>query len=82
MDFTDDVCAIFKSLGDFAPGNPLVMRYDELRGRNAYVRSRAMFPLAQANAMWKYGHNVSDRTGAALIKIAPSGSYVAPTLTY
>lgn len=81
-DFTEDHYALFRSNGQFAAGNPLVPRYDELRGFAAYVRSRDQFPLAQSNAMWKYGVNVNNRVGAALIKIASSGSYSAPSITY
>lgn len=81
-DFTEDVYGLFKSYGDLAAGNPLVWRYDPLRGRDAYVRSRELFPLDEAIAMWKYGANVNNRTGAALITIAASGNYVAPAITY
>ncbi len=80
-DFTEDVFAIYRSGGAFSPSNPLVWRYDALRGRDAYVRSREMFPLAGAYVMQKFGANVHDRTGAALIKIAASGAYVAPVIT-
>jgi hypothetical protein len=82
-DFTEDVYAIFKSYGSFAANNALVWRYDVLRGRNAYVDgSRQLFPLAQSEAKWKYGVNVSNRVGAALITIAASGNYTPPALTY
>lgn len=81
-DFTDDHYAIWKSFGNVAANNPLVMRYDALRGPDAYVRSRELFPLAQANAMWKYGINVNNRVGATLIKIAASGAYTPPTIIY
>lgn len=81
-DYTDDTGAIFKTFGNFAANNPLVWRYDTMRGLNAYVRSRAMFPLAESIGMWKFAPNVNNRTAAALIKIAASGSYAAPTITY
>jgi len=81
-DYADDTYAMVRSFGAFNPRNPLVWRFDPLRGRDAYVRSREMFPLAQANAMWKYGVNVNDRTGAALIKIAAAGVYTSPAFTY
>lgn len=82
-DFTEDMYALFKSNGDFAANNPLSWRYDELRGQNAYVDgSRNLYPLAQAEAKWKYGINVGNRVGAALILIAANGSYAAPALSY
>lgn len=81
-DFTDDVGTVFKSFGQFASNNPLVWRYDTMRGLNAYVRSRVMFPLAEAIGMWKFAPNCNNRTAATLIKIAASGSYVPPTITY
>jgi hypothetical protein len=82
-DFTEDVYAIFKSYGALATNNPLVVRYDNLRGPNAYVDGgRTNFPLALAEAKWKYGVNVSNRVGAALITIAASGAYTPPVLTY
>lgn len=82
VDFTSDHFAVFKTYGAMNPRNPLVWRYDPLRGRAAYVRSREMFPLANAVAMQKFGVNVSDRTGATLARIAASGVYAAPTLVY
>jgi hypothetical protein len=81
-DFTDDVYALFKSYGAFAANNPLIKRYDALRGRDAIVRSRDLFPLAEAEARWKGGWNVNNRVGAALITIAASGSYTPPVLSY
>jgi hypothetical protein len=82
VDFTTDHFVVFKTYGALNPRNPLVWRYDPLRGRNAYVRSRELFPLAEAVAMHKFGVNVNDRTAAALARIAASGAYAAPTLTY
>jgi len=81
-DFTDDNAAVYKTFGNAAAMNPLVWRYDPLRGRDAYVRSREMFPLAQSVAMWKWGPNCNNRTAAALIRIGASGNYVPPTITF
>jgi hypothetical protein len=81
-DFTDDNAAIYKTFGAGAANNPLVWRYDPLRGRDAYVRSREMFPLANANAYWKWGANCNNRVGAALVAIRPSGSYVPPAISF
>ena len=77
-DFTDLNIAIFKSYGNFNPQNPLAWRYDELQGRNAFVRSRALFPLADAIIKQKLGIGVNNRTGAALISIADTGNYTPP----
>ncbi len=81
-DFTEDVYAIFKTYGTLAANNPLVWRYDTLRGPDAYVRSRELFPLALSEAKWRYGVNVQNRVAAALITIAASGAYTPPVLTY
>jgi hypothetical protein len=81
-DFAADNAALYKSGGDLAAGNPLVWRYDPMRGPDAYVRSRELFPLAESVAMWKFGANVQNRTAAALICIAASGGYVAPPITF
>lgn len=81
-DYTEDTGAIFKTFGNFAANNALVWRYDDLRGPDAYVRSRQMFPLAEAIAMWKFAPNVNNRTAASLIRIAGSGSYTPPVFSY
>lgn len=81
-DFTEDNAVLFKTFGNFSPDNAVVMRWDPLRGRDAYVRSRELFPLDQANAMWKYGVGVNNRTAAVAMLAAASGSYVAPAITY
>ena len=78
-DFTDANIAIFKSYGNFNPENPLVWRYDELAGRNAYVRTRSLFPLADAVLKQKLGIGVNNRVGATLIRVDAAGNYVAPT---
>lgn len=82
VDFTSANWAVFKTYGALNSRNPLVWRYDQLRGPNAYVRSRELFPLAEAVAMQKFGVNVSDRTAAALGFAAASGVYTAPTISY
>lgn len=82
IDFTTDHAAIYKSGGNLAANNPLVWRYDPMRGQSAYVRSRELFPLAESVAMWKFGANVNNRTAAALISIAASGNYTPPTITF
>jgi hypothetical protein len=81
-DFASDHAALYKTYGDLAANNPLVWRFDPLRGQAAYVRSREMFPLAEAIAHWKFGPNVNNRVGAALLCIAASGGYVPPTIGF
>lgn len=75
--------SIFKSYGAFAPGNPLAWRYDpqKPRGRDAYVVSRALYPMADAIAQQWLGFGVNDRAGAVNIFIdtAP-GAYVDPSI--
>ncbi len=79
-DYTDDTFAIYKSFGALNPNNPLGWRYDALYGRDVYVRSRQLYPLAEAVSMHRYGVGVSNRTAAALVKIAATGLYVAPVI--
>lgn len=81
-DFTTDQWSVFKSYGPLNPRNALIWRYDPLRGVDAYVRSRELFPLAEAVSLQKFGVGVNDRTAATLGYAAASGVYVAPTLTY
>lgn len=81
-DWTSDNAVVYKSFGSANANNPLVWRYDPLRGQSAYVRSREMFPLAESVAMWKFAPNVNNRTAAANICIAASGNYVPPTITF
>lgn len=80
LDWTSDHGALFKSYGDLNPLNPLVMRYDEVDGPDAYVQTRDSFPLANSIALWTYGMNVNNRTGAALVKIAAADPYDAPII--
>lgn len=80
--WTEANFVVWKSYGNLSERNPLVWRYDPLRGPDAYVKSRELYPLAEAVAIHKFGVNVNDRTGAALGLLAASGSYAPPTLTY
>lgn len=78
-DFTDPYTAIFKSYGAINSANPLLWRYDEMIGRNAYVRYRTMFPLDQSVALQSFGIGVGDRTGAVLVK-NDTGTYDGPVI--
>lgn len=80
-EWTDDTISIFKTFGNFNPQNPLAWRYDPIVGRNAFVRSRALFPLDQAVVLQRFGIGVNNRVGAYNIKFAGSGSYAAPALS-
>jgi hypothetical protein len=80
VDIQGDYAVVFKSFGVQNRNNPLVMRYDPLKGPNVILRSREMFPLANAISKWDYGINVNNRIAAAPILFAASGSYVAPTI--
>jgi hypothetical protein len=82
VDFTTDHAVLFKSWGNFNSNNALIWRYDALRGQDAYVRSRELFPLANAEGLWKYGVNVNNRVAASPIYIAASGAYTPPTFVY
>lgn len=82
VDFADNNIAIYKSNGNLSPGNPLVWKYDEVKGRAAYIRSRSMFPLADATVLQTFGVNVNNRIAATLIRIDPAGGYVPPTFLY
>ncbi len=75
--------SIFKSYGAFAPGNPLAWRYDaqKPRGRDAYLVSRALYPMADAITQQWLGFGVNDRAAAVNIFIDTSPSaYVDPTI--
>jgi hypothetical protein len=74
--------AIFKSYGSFDSRNPLSWRYDPLKGRDAFVRSRHLYPLADATALQWVGVGVGDRASAVLLFVdtAPS-AYEDPTIT-
>lgn len=80
--FGDNHFALFKSQGAFADGNPIAWRYDPLRGADAFVRSRALFPLADAVALQWLGFGVGNRTAASLFYRAGGAvAYVNPTIT-
>lgn len=80
--FGDKNAALVKTYGQFDSRNPLAWRYDGRRGRDAIVRSRESFPLADAIALQYLGFGVSNRTGAALLYYdAAAGAYVNPTIT-
>ena len=78
-DFTEDNAALYFESTAFSTSNPLIMRVDEFTGRNVYVKSRTMFPLADATSLGDFGFNVNNRSSAALIHIDASGSYDAPS---
>ena len=78
-DFASSNIALWKSYGNLSDRNPLVWKYDEKKGRSAYVRSRSMFPLSDATVLQTFGINVNNRVGAALIRIDAAGGYVPPT---
>lgn len=73
--------AIFKSFGNLNPMNPLAWRYDEVRGRQAVVRYRSLYPLDQAVMKQDFGVGVNNRTAAALIFIDAGSTYTPPTIT-
>ena len=79
-DFDGDYLSLFRTGGQFQSVNPLIWRYDGLKGRQAYLRSRGDFPLGQALVMQKFGINVNNRVGSAAIQIASSGAYTAPLI--
>lgn len=84
-DFTDANIAVFKTYGDLDPRNPLAVRFPDTPGlpdggRSAYIRSRSLSPLDQAQVISRWGVGVGNRTAAVLIRVAGSGSYVAPTI--
>lgn len=60
---------------------PLAWRYDPLYGREAYLKDRGIYPLAQADILQVYGVGVAERTSAAFL-FAGTGAtaYEAPTI--
>ncbi|HYP18610.1 MAG TPA: hypothetical protein VEY08_00945 [Chloroflexia bacterium] len=77
-DTADPNIAIFKSYGNLAEQNALAWRYDEMTGRNAFLRSRETFPLANAVVLQKLGIGVNNRVAATLIRVDAAGNYVEP----
>lgn len=80
--FGDDHFALVKTYGPFDARNPVAWRYDEMKGRNAFVRSRALYPLADAIALQWLGFGIGNRTTAALLyRHSGASAYVNPTIT-
>lgn len=79
---SDPNASIFKTYGNLDPRNPLAWRYDEQKGRGAYLRSRSLFPLANAQVLQDYGVGVNDRTAAVLIRAASGATtYQDPSIS-
>ena len=77
-----DYSVLFKNHGALDSRNALAWRYDPLYGRQAYLRSRSMYPLDQAVMVWRFGIGVVNRVTVAIIQIAASaGAYQVPTIT-
>lgn len=86
QDFTDPNFAVVKTYGALDPRNPLAIRYpDEAglpdNGQSAYVRSRELYPLSNAEVVSWWGVGVSNRVGAVLTRIDAAGNYVAPVIS-
>lgn len=79
-DHADPNLTVYKSYGDLAEGNPLAWRYDELKGREAFVRSRSLHPLAEAQLIQSFDIGVNNRVGAFNVRVADSGGYQAPSI--
>jgi hypothetical protein len=84
-DFTSPNLAVFKSYGALDPRNPVAIRFPDRPGlpgggREAYIRSRELSPLAQAQVISRWGTGIGNRTGAVLIRVDAAGGYVAPTI--
>ena len=80
-DFSSANIGLFKSYGALSPQNPLAWRYDEMKGRNATLRYRDLYPLSQATLKQDFDIGVNDRAAAILIHVAASGDYVDPTFS-
>lgn len=72
--------AIFKTYGAINERNALAWRYDDIKGRDAIVRSRSMYPLDQSVVKQDFGIGVNDRTAAVLIENG-AAPYTEPTWT-
>jgi hypothetical protein len=84
-DFSSDNIAVVKLFGALNENNPLKIRSPDEpglpdNGAALYLRSRNLYPLAEADAIGSWGFGVGNRTAATLLSIAGSGSYVAPTM--
>lgn len=80
---TGNVLAIYKSYGVNNVQNPLAWRYSDIWGPDAWVEDRELYPLANAVVNQNFGIGANNRTGAALIAVAASGTYAAnaPTIS-
>jgi hypothetical protein len=77
-DLTSAHIAMFKSYGSLNRRNPLVWRWDPLKGRAATLRYRAIYPLALATVKQSFGIGVGNRVGAVLIENG-AAPYSEPT---
>lgn len=77
-DFSSANIAIYKSYGALDPRNPLAWRFDEVKGRDAVLRYRSLYPLDQAVLKQDFGIGVNNRVGAVLIENG-TAPYTAPT---
>jgi hypothetical protein len=80
LDWTTANVSMFKSYGPLNPANPLAWRYNEKRGRAAFLRYRSLFPLDNAVFIQDFGVGVNNRVAAANAYFASSGSYTPPTI--
>lgn len=80
-DFSGDYGIVYKTFGDFNPQNVLAWRFDPLYGREAYLRSRSMYPLSEAIVIHRYGVGTNNRVAAGIVQVAGSaGTYQDPTI--
>lgn len=80
VDIQGDYVVVYKSFGAMNARNPLILRYDALKGPDVIVRSREMYPLANAVSKQDFGYNINNRVAAAPVLFAASGGYVPPTI--
>lgn len=79
----DEHAVMFKTHGNFAAGNVVAWRWDELEGRDVRVVSRQIYPLSQATCVQHLGFGIGNRVGAACLYVdAAAASYVAPSIVY
>lgn len=73
---------VFKTFGQFAPGNVVGWRYDPNKGVAPVLRSRSLYPLDYATAIYRAGFGISNRFGGVAVHIeATPGGYDAPMIT-
>lgn len=78
-----DHFTIYKTYGQIAQDNPLKWLFDPFFGREAYLRSRETYPLAESVAIQHFGIGVDDRVGATIAEINNSaGSYEPPVIGF